>query len=107
MFPPFSACLLRFPSPNLKKIQALVNFHRFLILLLGCIAERILGGVWGIFLEDFGRGLEDFERDLEVKTGGSNPKTSKTRISLFNWKFPYSLFLAPSRFVYTVFSRDL
>ena len=43
-------------------------------------------------MEDFGKGLEDFEKDLEVKTGGSNPKTFKTRISLFNWKFPYSPF---------------
>ena len=51
-------------------------------------------GVWGRLLEDFGRGLEDFERDLAVKTGGSNPKTSTTRISLFNLKFPYSPFLA-------------
>ena len=41
-----------------------------------------------MLLENFGRGLEDLGRSLEVKTGGSNPKTSKTRISLFNWKFP-------------------
>ena len=41
--------------------------------------------VWGRFWEDFGKGLEDFGRSLEVKTGGSNPKTSKTRISLFNF----------------------
>ena len=40
-------------------------------------------------MDDFGKGLEDFGRSLEVKTGGSNPKTSKTRISLFNLKFPY------------------
>ena len=51
--------------------------------------ERSWGEVWGRFLEDFGKGLEDLGRSLEVKTGGSNPKTSKTRISLFNWKFPY------------------
>ena len=45
-------------------------------------------------MEDFGKGLEDLGRSLEVKTGGSNPETSKTRIFLFNRKFPYFPFLS-------------
>ena len=52
-------------------------------------ARSAVRGVWGRFLDDLGKGLKDLGRSLEVKTGGSNPKTSKTRISLFNWKFPY------------------
>ena len=40
VFPRFSYCFLRFPSPNLKKIQALVKFYRFLIVLLGCILKK-------------------------------------------------------------------
>ena len=50
-----------------------------------------------MFLEDLGKGLEDLGRSLEVKTEGSNPKTSKTRISLFTLKFPYFPFWGAAR----------
>ena len=33
----FSYCFLRFPSPNLKNVEPLVNFYSFLIVLLRCI----------------------------------------------------------------------
>ena len=34
----FPCCFLRFSSPKLRKIQPLVEFHRFLIVQLGCKA---------------------------------------------------------------------
>ena len=36
----FSSVFPRFPSPKLKKIQTLVDFYRFLIVLLGCISIK-------------------------------------------------------------------
>ena len=41
VFPPFSYCFPRFPSPNLKKIQALVKFYVFLIQKIECITKLV------------------------------------------------------------------
>ena len=66
----FSLHFPRCPSPNLKKIQALVKFYQFLIILLGCTA---IGGdgISGNFPEN----VPEIFRICSGKKSVKNPDT--------------------------------